>query len=64
MVQVKSGGTGPYLRPKERQALVQLSRQAGARAIVAWWPFDNKGAANMTWHQLLDVSTWDDWSME
>jgi len=40
LVQVKSTAGGPYERflPVDRAALLREARQAGARALLAWWP--------------------------
>lgn len=40
LVQVKATAGGPFehFRPAERQQLYAEARQAGARAILAWWP--------------------------
>jgi Holliday junction resolvase len=40
LIEVKSTAGGPYqtFGPAERQALLLDAHQAGARAVLAWWP--------------------------
>jgi len=40
LIQVKSTAGGPYERfgPSERAALMLEAEQAGAAAVLAWWP--------------------------
>lgn len=40
LIQVKSTAGGPYERfgPLDRLALVEQAKQAGADAVLAWWP--------------------------
>jgi Holliday junction resolvase len=54
LIQVKSTAGGPYERfgPADRRALADEAKQAGAAAVLAWWP------AHARVPQWIDSADW------
>lgn len=56
LVQIKTGGTSPWSHfgPQERSRLLAEAKQAGARAVLFWWPAGRKPL------QVIESDRWPD----
>ena len=54
LIEVKSTKAGPYstFGPAKREALLEAAYQAGAVALLVWWPADRKGP------RIIPASAW------